>query len=627
MNLNIPEGLVQSPEHILELCEQLHLDVDLELVLSGNDSLRISGNQGRYQIEAPKEHMLYRGLLTLASQLQQGSSQVELEETPVYQYLGAMFDCSRNAVLTVASCKKMIQYLALMGYNQFQLYMEDTYQLSDQPYFGYFRGAYTPAELTEIEDECHRYGMEFVPCIQTLAHLHGYLKWNLSSIQSIRDIENILLVGAEESYKLIEKMFQALSSLTTRKINIGMDEAHLLGLGRYLIEHGFQNRSLLMCQHLERVLDLADAYGFECSMWSDMFFQLLSTQMNYTGKLEMDEAVKKKIDGLKKRVKLIYWDYYQTTSDSYSEKLQAHLPLGTDLAFASGAWKWTGFTPDNRFSLLIAGQAHEACQKFGVQEVTITAWGDNGAEAASFSILPSLLAWAEWNYRGHTEQLASHFVQLTDLSLEDFLLLDTPNQTPSHPGQEHHSFNPSRYLLYQDVLCPLLLAHTDAEADSLYFDSLVPKLEHLTKSAHDLAYLFDTQAKLCRLLARKTRVTHVLRQAYESQNLQLLEQQMSELEQLKQDLKEFHQVVSQQWMQENKIFGLDTLDLRLGGLAARIQRAQNRLQDYVSGNLDKLEELEEEILPFDDFYAEEGFKATSANQWHTLVTASTFYTT
>ena len=40
-----------------------------------------------------------------------------------------MADCSRNAVLNVASAKQMIEVLALMGYSTFELYMEDTYQI------------------------------------------------------------------------------------------------------------------------------------------------------------------------------------------------------------------------------------------------------------------------------------------------------------------------------------------------------------------------------------------------------------------------------------------------------------------------------------------------------------------
>ncbi len=34
--------------------------------------------------------------------------------------------------------------------------------------------------------------------------------------------------------------------------------------------------AVFMCQHPERVLDIADKYGFHCQMWSDMFFKLMS---------------------------------------------------------------------------------------------------------------------------------------------------------------------------------------------------------------------------------------------------------------------------------------------------------------------------------------------------------------
>ena len=40
---------------------------------------------------------------------------------------------------------------------------------------------------------------------------------------------------------------------------------------------------------------------------------------------------------------------------------------------------------------------------------------------------------------------------------------------------------------------------------------------------------------------------------------------------------------SRQWQQENKIFGLDTIDIRFGGLLKRIKRAQERLEQYISG--------------------------------------------
>jgi len=50
--------------------------------------------------------------------------------------LGVMLDCSRNAVRTVEAIKLFLDNLALMGYNQLQLYTEDTYEIEGEPYFG-----------------------------------------------------------------------------------------------------------------------------------------------------------------------------------------------------------------------------------------------------------------------------------------------------------------------------------------------------------------------------------------------------------------------------------------------------------------------------------------------------------
>ena len=92
-------------------------------------------------------------------------------------------------------------------------------------------------------------------------------------------------------------------------------------------------------------------------------------------------------------------------------------------------------------------------------------------------------------------------------------------------------------------------------------------------------------------------------------------------------MEKFAELFSTQWIEENKVFGLDTIDIRIGGLLKRIKRAQERLVQSVNGEVDCLEELEVELLPFNDCYTAQGFTVTSANQWHTIATASTIYTT
>ena len=52
----------------------------------------------------------------------------------MFRGLGASFDLSRNAVMTVDALKRMLCRMALMGYNEAYLYTEDTYALPEYPF-------------------------------------------------------------------------------------------------------------------------------------------------------------------------------------------------------------------------------------------------------------------------------------------------------------------------------------------------------------------------------------------------------------------------------------------------------------------------------------------------------------
>ena len=92
--------------------------------------------------------------------------------------------------------------------------------------------------------------------------------------------------------------------------------------------------------------------------------------------------------------------------------------------------------------------------------------------------------------------------------------------------------------------------------------------------------------------------------------------------QMKKLAEEFVAAYRTQWMEENKIFGLDVFDLRMGGLLQRIQSAINRLNDYLKGSVNELEELEQEVLYFDGRENEVETRAISANLWYTIATPS-----
>lgn len=153
--------------------------------------------------------------------------------------LGVMLDCSRNAVMTVESVKKFILYLEMMDYKILQLYTEDTYEIPEEPLFGHFRGRYSQEEIREIDTFAKKHGIELQPAIQTLAHVNQIFFWE--KFEEIKDCADILLAENPKTYDLIENMFKSLADCYTSKtVNIGMDEAFLLGAGKYFNQNGYK---------------------------------------------------------------------------------------------------------------------------------------------------------------------------------------------------------------------------------------------------------------------------------------------------------------------------------------------------------------------------------------------------
>lgn len=222
--------------------------------------------------------------------------------------------------------------------------------------------------------------------MQTLAHLKQTLKWD--AMRDYVDVDDILLLDEEKTGRLIEAIFAKMRRcFRTEKINIGMDEAHMLGLGKYLQKHGFTDRTQLLLRHFERVHCLANWYGFRPMLWSDMFFRLAAGGEYYRADCAVDPSVGEKLPG---DTALIYWDYYSFDSAHYDAMLNAHLQITPNIVFAASARKANSYVPCNHFSIECARHAFPACVAQGIRQVLVTLWGDNGAECSLFGVLPTL---------------------------------------------------------------------------------------------------------------------------------------------------------------------------------------------------------------------------------------------
>ena len=160
-----------------------------------------------------------------------------------------------------------------MGLNLGMLYTEDTYEVPEQPFFGYKRGRYTYEELKALDDFADVLGIELCPCIQALGHLKRILHW--PAFRHLRDNDEVLLADLDETYVLLEQMIRAASApYRSRRIHLGMDEAFGVGVGEHLRRFGYEDPHSVIGRHLSRVLEITDKYGLQAMMWSDMYFHL-----------------------------------------------------------------------------------------------------------------------------------------------------------------------------------------------------------------------------------------------------------------------------------------------------------------------------------------------------------------
>ena len=227
----------------------------------------------------------------------------------------------------------------------------------------------------------------------------------------------------------------------------------------------------------------------------------------------------------------------------------------------------------------------------------MTMWGDNGAECSHFAQLPSLFYIAQYA-KGVTDEavIKAKFKSFTGIDYDDFMKLDNANNITGNE-QSGRPKCPSKYMLYADCFNAFMDTATVNGAGEKYA-AYAEELHSIAKKSRKYGYLFDTQAKLCDVLSVKYELGLKTRAAYKAGDkaelLRLAEEDYAKVIKL---VNVFGRAFEKQWFCENKTCGFDVQDIRIGGLVRRLDACRRRLLDYAKGNIDRIEELEGELIP------------------------------
>ena len=500
-----------------------------------------------------------------------------------FQEFGVMIDCSRNGVIKMDALKKFIDCISAFGYNQLQLYTEDTYEIDGEPHFGYMRGRYTKAEIAEIDTYAKSKGIELVPCIQTLAHLATIFRHG--EYGELRDIDDCLLVEDEKTYALIEKMIKTCAeNFTSKKINLGMDESMRLGFGRYFLKNGFKTKAELLSGHVNRVYEIAKKYGFtNLKVFHDQFaWSAFGDDFYYKPTEEKDE---KFCASLPKDLEIVYWDYGNwQMEDRYNFHMKKYAEINGNLSFACGAYRWSGFFASNRYSIQEARKTIADCKKNGIDKYLVTSWGDAGMESSIFSILPTLYSISK--IANDEKEDFAEFERIVGLQYDAFMLFDEPNYPQEHDGFPRQL---ATAVLYSDLFQNQIGGAVYKGLND-FFKEKAEKFKAVQAGGY--SDIFEVAYALCDLCSVKAELGNDLRKYYAEKDKKGLVACVSKIEDLIDKCKLYEKAFRKQWLNEKKAFGYECVLMKTGAIMQRWQYCKDIIAEYLEAKIDCIEELE-----------------------------------
>lgn len=594
LNLKFDDSSLEKPVELLK--KKLNIEVSdsgftVEICKSDRLNIHSDGNSGR--ISYVTRASFFR-MLTLFVKNYKENSIFDYSESIEFKTCGVLLDFSRNGIMKKEALAEYFSYMAMMGLNAAIVYIEAGYKLDGYPYFGYMQGAYSKEELCYIDNMGDMFGIEVYPGIQTLTHMEDYLRFTEAA--PVRDTIRCLMVGADETYKLIEAMLSHLSQcFRSNKIWLGMDEGWNVGRGDYYTQNRNNNPKLpkeLVIEHTKKVAELALKYNYDAS--------ICPTTLRYHDALE-------EMSGFEpfQKISIAEWLYEgEGTEEVFKNILNRSNPLKNRRFFLGGIQTWYGFAPENNFSLGNAKTFLPYCKKYGIDEVYGGIWMNDGTECDFFLSLLGAQAYAEYMYNAEVsdEQIKDMFEFITDTNYSAFKEMSYfHNKNMKDNGlTENDGMNFwGKKLLWSDPMMGLFDYHLYNSPMSEHYANMKNRFaEYKLGGNAFFAQRYEFLEALFDVLSLKCYIAENLKPEYLKENKNFISKAAYELfPELAEKVEILRKYHMQLWHDVCKPFGYEVLDCRYGGLISRCSSSAYRLAEYLEGRIERIEELEEERLP------------------------------
>lgn len=351
---------------------------------------KLSVSPDQIMIEAPSEQGCFYGLQTLRQIIRTSTEKkipcVRIVDYPIIGMRGFSDDISRGQISNMNHFRQILEHCGYFKLNNYQLYIEDSFEFAVSPNVGKDHGRLSKAEMAELVAIAKEYHITFTPVFECLGHQDRLL-----SLQENRLFAELSGPDQEpwsfcptdpKAIDFVKKLIDEMVIATTSPyFHIGGDESADVGSGRSKEAVEASSKGEVHARYFSMLIDhIQKKYNRETMLYSDML-------------LRHPEA----LDFMNKDGIIIDWQYFR--KDRTYPSLKTLKDAGFKKIVASpGCWNWSTFYPDFHLAFKNALDFGKAAKNENVWGFFNSSWGDNGAECIRESNWPTyaLTAAVSW---------------------------------------------------------------------------------------------------------------------------------------------------------------------------------------------------------------------------------------
>ena len=418
---------------------------------------------------------------------------------------GYMLDISRGKKPRLDTLKQMVDFLASLKYNEFQLYMEGgcfKYAAYPEPTADY--DCLTPEDLRDLDRYCRDRFIDLVPNQNSFGHtytwLHNPAFHHLGLFGSEEDVPSTLNPLLPESFDFMKNLYASLlPCFSSDYVNIGLDEAY--GLGKYQIEDYCRRKgkNIVFMEWLNRLADhIRETYGKKVMFWADMIY-------NYPQSYHL----------VPKDAIALEWGYELIQSQRMTAHCIAYRDAGVRYYVCPATnvhGALAGRMDVTTFNIRTCG---ELASEYGAEGLLLTDWGDGGhPQSWVWSMNPIALAGQyAWNPGAPQdgESFKADFIREAEVFCDETFFGGAPVSRLMYRMANYYLLEPERVhvctMSAKELtlpVCETRYAHLFDLADSgddFYFDNVTAYVRRVLADLEALSF-DETWKREIRLTAR-----------------------------------------------------------------------------------------------------------------------------